>query len=286
MDRSFEAFENSPHPSFKHTTYFSVYDKLFSQYRNKEITFVEVGVLQGGSLFMWREFFGPKARIIGIDLNPRAKKWEEEGFEIHIGDQEDPNFWRKFITEVGPIDVFLDDGGHTYAQQIVTAECVLGSICDGGILVIEDTHTSFMDGFGDRNHSLIDYAKLWIDKINSRFSHFETDQNAFKIWSAEFFESMVAFKVNKEVSKLKSQPIWNNENQIYDGDFRDRGDTTNFDKFREIQTILEQAFSLNGKPAEKKMTVTKDQLFSLVNAWLEQQPHDRQELSNIVAKYL
>jgi hypothetical protein len=185
---AFEAFKASPQPSIKHTTYFDVYDKIFSSYQNRDITFVEVGVLNGGSLFMWKKFFGPKARIIGIDLNPRAKKWEKEGFEIHIGNQSDPDFWRKFTSEVGLIDVFLDDGGHTYEQQIITSECVLDGISDGGILVVEDTHTSYMEGFGDQDFSFIKYAKLWIDIINSRFSEFNTDQSGRKIWSVEFFE--------------------------------------------------------------------------------------------------
>ena len=122
---SYAAFIDSPEPSFKHTTYFSAYDALLSKYRGKPITFVEIGVLNGGSLFMWREFFGPKARIIGVDLNPAAKKWEQDGFEIHIGDQSDPGFWKAFTAEIGEIDVFLDDGGHTYRQQIVTTECLL-----------------------------------------------------------------------------------------------------------------------------------------------------------------
>ena len=62
----------------------------------KKITFVEVGVFGGGSLFMWINFFGKQARIIGIELNPEAKKWEKDGFEIFIGDQSDPDFWTDF----------------------------------------------------------------------------------------------------------------------------------------------------------------------------------------------
>jgi hypothetical protein len=46
---------------------------LFEKYKNTKITFVEVGVLGGGSLFIWRIFFGPEARIIGIDHNPNVK---------------------------------------------------------------------------------------------------------------------------------------------------------------------------------------------------------------------
>ena len=110
---SYRAFTESPEASFKHTTYFPVYDVLLQRYQNTPITFVEIGVLNGGSLFMWRKFFGDSARIIGIDLNPEAKKWEEHGFEIFIGSQEDPTFWAEFCESVEEIDVVLDDGGHT-----------------------------------------------------------------------------------------------------------------------------------------------------------------------------
>ena len=49
---SFSAYTKSPYRSIKHTTYFSVYDHLFSKFRNKKIVFIEIGVLAGCSLFM------------------------------------------------------------------------------------------------------------------------------------------------------------------------------------------------------------------------------------------
>ncbi len=100
-DLSYIAWVSIPYMSIKHSTYFSVYDKLFKNFCGKEITFVEIGVLSGGSLFMWREFFGPKARIIGVDLNPEAKRWEAEGFEIFCGSQSDEVFWSSFVEQVG-----------------------------------------------------------------------------------------------------------------------------------------------------------------------------------------
>ena len=48
--RSFFAYKKSPYRSIKHTTYFGVYDHIFTKYRNKKITFVEIGILGGGSL--------------------------------------------------------------------------------------------------------------------------------------------------------------------------------------------------------------------------------------------
>jgi cephalosporin hydroxylase len=100
--------------------YFEVYEKTFSAYKNKPITFLEIGVQNGGSLQMWREFFGPEAKIIGVDIDPQCKSLEAEGFEIWIGNQADPNFWAEFKVKNPKIDLVLDDGGHTMEQQIVT----------------------------------------------------------------------------------------------------------------------------------------------------------------------
>ena len=70
----FQIYRNLKRVSLKSDTYFQAYEEMFEKYVGKKITFVEVGVLQGGSLFMWREYFGKDARIIGIDLHPNAKE--------------------------------------------------------------------------------------------------------------------------------------------------------------------------------------------------------------------
>ena len=216
----YESYLKSPYSSLKLSTYFNVYDQLLSKYRDKSIIFLEIGILDGGSLFMWRDFFGPQARIIGVDLNPEAKKWEKEGFEIFIGSQSDEKFWNDFINEVGEIDVVLDDGGHTYSQQIITTESLLPSIKDGGILVIEDTHTSYMRGYGDLNFSFIEYVKELIDKINMRFGGFHKEKSEHRFWSIEVVESIVAFKINKKATKLESKPTYNIGSSFVAKDFR------------------------------------------------------------------
>lgn len=207
--RSFESFNKSKYRSIKLSSYFSAYDALFSKYIGKPITFLEIGVLGGGSLFMWRDFFGDNARIIGVDLNPGAKKWEKYGFEIYIGDQCDENFWRQLLAEVGEIDVVLDDGGHTYAQQIITFESLISSIRDGGVLVVEDTHTSYMLGYGIKSYSFIEYAKLLADRINKRFSGLSSACDERRVWSIRFFDSMVAFDINRK-EQIASTIVDNN----------------------------------------------------------------------------
>ena len=92
----YESFLKSPYSSLKVSTYFNVYDQLLSKYRDKSIVFLEIGILDGGSLFMWRDFLGKKAKVIGIEMNPDSKKLEKFGFEIFIGDQSSEKFWKKF----------------------------------------------------------------------------------------------------------------------------------------------------------------------------------------------
>jgi len=244
---SYKAFLESPEPSFKHTTYFAAYDALLGQYRNKPITFVEIGVLNGGSLFMWRKFFGDSARIIGIDLNPAAKKWEAHGFEIFIGSQEDPTFWNGFCEVVDEIDVVLDDGGHTYLQQIITTETLLDRIKDKGMLIVEDTHTSYMSGFGDPKIRFMNYIIQVIHRINSRFSGFTPAQADRRVWSVEIFESIAAFKVDRKSSNLESKPLWNHEPESGDleADYRyERAPVAEAEK-KVVAQLISNAFQIH-----------------------------------------
>ena len=92
-----ELFLNSDNYSSKHKKYFDVYEESFSKYIDKKIIFVEIGIFNGGSLKVWKKYFGPNAKIIGIDINPECKKFEEDGIEVYIGNQSDPKFWDNFF---------------------------------------------------------------------------------------------------------------------------------------------------------------------------------------------
>ena len=152
--RLFKIYKDLKYESLKCNTYFQVYEELFNDYIGKKITFVEIGVLHGGSLFMWQKYFGDKARIIGIDLNPEAKNLEKHGFEIHIGSQSDVMFWKDFYSKVGNIDILLDDGGHENSQQIITLNESIQNINDGGIILTEDTHTSYLKELTDEEREI------------------------------------------------------------------------------------------------------------------------------------
>lgn len=120
--------------------YFEAYDRHLAKFRSQPVRIVEIGVFSGGSLPMWLEYFGQHAQIHGIDIEPSCKKYESERIKITIGDQEDRNFWRRFLEDNGSFDVLIDDGGHTASQQIVTLEETLPKMPSGSVYICEDVH--------------------------------------------------------------------------------------------------------------------------------------------------
>lgn len=201
---------NSPYPTVKITSYFPAYVQLFGHLRGTECTFIETGILGGGSLFMWKNWLGEKARIVGIDLNPEANKWKDHGFEIYVGDQGDPSFWKSTLARIGGFDALLDDGGHQSFQQIVTAYEAIRHARKKCVVAIEDTVTSFMNDFANHGkHSFLEFSKDATDCIIGRSFDIEPGRlpvdynrasvNHFRdIFSVQFFNGIVAFHVDPE----------------------------------------------------------------------------------------
>jgi len=213
IDDLYNSWKNSPYPSVKLTSYFPAYAQIFGHLVDEECTFIETGVLEGGSLFMWRNWLGPKARIIGIDLNPEAKKWEKEGFEIYIGDQGDPAFWSDTFSNIGHFDGFLDDGGHQSFQQILTATQAIEHASGECVIAIEDTATSFMSDFKSHGkNSFLNYSKDATDILigrsfhlwDKRFPEIKNDEilrEYENVYNIQFFSGIVSFHLNKRFSE-------------------------------------------------------------------------------------
>ncbi len=164
----------------KWNNYFDIYDRHFSRFRNKEVVLLEIGVSQGGSLQMWKEYFGDKAKIYGIDINPKCKKLEEKNIEILIGSQSDKEFLRTVKKSIPKIDILIDDGGHTMRQQIVSYKELFEHIKNDGIYLCEDLHTSYCLGYGGghkRQNTFIEYSKNFIDYLNA----FHSEQKSLKV---------------------------------------------------------------------------------------------------------
>ena len=202
----------------KYQHYFDVYDKHFSKYKGQEITIVEVGVFQGGSLQMWRSYFGPKAKIWGIDIDPRCKLLEEENTNIIIGSQEDESFLESIYDITGPIDILIDDGGHTQKQQITTFNILFDKIKNDGVYLCEDVHTSYWLSYGggsNRMGTFIQFTKKLIDKLNA----FHSEENSLQVdsftrsaKSIHYYDSIVVIEkgiITKPTSKMTGHYSFN-----------------------------------------------------------------------------
>ncbi|MDC1169972.1 hypothetical protein OAT35_01210 [Candidatus Pelagibacter sp.] len=215
-------FEESKYFSMKLEKYFQVYDSILSKYKFKEdLTVVEIGVKDGGSLFMWQKLF-PNAKIIGIDLNIECKKFEKDGFFIEIGDQSSKKFWKNFFYKHQNVDIIIDDGGHTNIQQIITAISCIPFIKDGGILITEDVMCSYFYNFGNPSkYSFINFCKKIIDDINFKYpgiGKFKFSLNDY-VHSIEFFESIVVFKIDRKLCGF-NKVITNNKKNFNHEDLR------------------------------------------------------------------
>lgn len=155
----------------KWSHYFDIYDCHFSRFRGKDIVVVEIGVWEGGSLLMWKDYFGENAKIYGIDWNPAcAGKIVAPNIEILTGSQSDREFLNNLKLMLPKIDILIDDGGHYMDQQTITFEELFNHISDDGVYLCEDVHTSYWKDYngGYKNpNSFIEYSKNWIDQINA-----------------------------------------------------------------------------------------------------------------------
>lgn len=198
-------FDNVTHSSDKWEPYFEIYERHLTPFRGKEINFVEVGVQKGGSLEMWSDFFGSQAKIIGVDVDEECKnlKYDQTNIEIIIGNQENANFWKSFLNNNSKIDIFVDDGGHTMQQQIITFESIFPNMPIGSVYICEDCHTSYMPHFGgglNNSNTFIEYAKGYVDVLHydykDKFS--TTLENKFSIGKnltgLYFYDSVVVFE--------------------------------------------------------------------------------------------
>ena len=198
-------YENTGRLIHKWKHYFEIYDRHFARYRGKEVHIVEFGVSQGGSLEMWKNYFGPRAKIYGVDINAYCKQFEDDQVNIYIGDQEDRHFLQSLARTIPRIDILIDDGGHTMKQQISTFEELFPYIDKDGVYLCEDLHTSYWPKWGGgvrKRGTFIEYSKNFIDWINAWHS-----RQPKKLSVSEFTRSVGSLHYYDSVLVIEKTPI-------------------------------------------------------------------------------
>ena len=189
--------------------YFPIYSRHFGHLRDREINILEIGVADGGSLDVWREYFGANAKIVGLDINPECKKSEEPGTRIYIGDQGDPDLLRRIAAENGPFDLVIEDGSHLFEHQVLAFQTLFEHIVEGGSFVCEDVQTSYVDdevfgGGAGKPGTFAEFAKGLIDTQHEWFSGKPVSELARNLYSVHFYACMVI----AEKRPMEQPEIW------------------------------------------------------------------------------
>ena len=152
------------------------YDKLLSEYRYKEIKYLEIGVFQGESLKCMREVFKNANCIVGIDINKGCKQYEniDQKIFVEIGNATDETFLNNIIEKYGKFDVILDDGSHINKDVFKTFEILFPLLNDNGLYIVEDTVCYNIDNFYDKNYeNHLEYFFKFTKYLNqSRFNSY------------------------------------------------------------------------------------------------------------------
>ena len=179
--------------------YFPIYERHFSAWKNKSLTFFEIGVSAGGSLQMWQRYFGPLARIVGIDINPECIEHESPGIFVRIGDQSDHSFLQSVIDEFGVPDIVLDDGSHQMKHIADSFQFFYPKMHKNAIYMVEDLHTAYWEEFGggmDEPDTFINISKSFVDRLNADHTRgkLQPDLITRQTFCISFYDSIVCIE--------------------------------------------------------------------------------------------
>lgn len=190
----------------KWTHYFPAYERHFKRFQNQSLVFLEIGCGEGGSLQMWKQYFGPYAEIIGIDIRPECVAFEESQIKVRIGDQSDETFLNAIIAEFGAPDIVLDDGSHVMSHIVSTFRHLYPRMSASGVYFVEDLHTAYWDAYEGglgRTGSFVELCKHLLDELNADWTAGALPATEFtrSTVSMHFYDSVAVFERGKMPSK-------------------------------------------------------------------------------------
>jgi hypothetical protein len=222
MSRLLHILENEiEYTANKWPHYLPIYEKHFAPYRSRaspenKITLLEIGVSQGGSLDMWSKYFGPdNCLIFGFDISLDCVRPTASNIQVFIGDQSNVTDLEELKKSLPPLDIIIDDGGHTMAQQVISFSYLFDHLKPGGTYLCEDTHTSYWPWYGGglrQPGSFQEFSKHVTDVINGY--HWGSVGYLTK-WctGVHFYDSMVFFDKPLEAHVAVPHVTWHPKNK-------------------------------------------------------------------------
>ena len=190
--------ENGKREINKHIHYLSIYEKHFDRFVDTSPTILEIGVGGGGALQMWKAYFGPGTKCIGVDISQDCW-YREEDIDIFVGSQADHNVIKQITDKYPRIDIIIDDGSHHNQHMIASFAMLYPHLHETGIYLVEDCHTCYREEYGGgfrTQDSFMEFSKQRIDDVNALHTRGGVEVTPFTKWtqSISFYDSIVIYE--------------------------------------------------------------------------------------------
>lgn len=127
-------------------TYMDFYDKFMITKFN-DIKLLEIGILTGGSIHLWQQYFD-NYYIAGVDLATgwykgkvlpyHSKIINDKNIELYFGYDSRRSVPKELLNK--QFDFIIDDANHGIHAQVATLENYWPLLCIGGTYFVEDLH--------------------------------------------------------------------------------------------------------------------------------------------------
>lgn len=118
--------------------YGDYYDELLGKLQNSEISLLEIGVNNGGSVRLFHDYLN-KAKIVGVDIHDYwnyKKKSDYDRLDLFYFNAYDEEKMK--LLPIQEYDIIIDDGPHTIDSQIYFLNNFTKYLKNGGKLILED----------------------------------------------------------------------------------------------------------------------------------------------------
>lgn len=175
--------------SNKWESYLSYYDVLLNSLRNNPVSMLEIGVQNGGSLETWAEYFQSGKCFIGCDIDPKCGElvFDDNRINVVVGDANSSTAFKAIQTISHDFDIVIDDGSHISTDVLNSFVNYFPLVKPGGLYIVEDTHTLYMDQFGGgilNEFGAYAFFKRLVDVISFQFWQ---DQLSINTYLRTFF---------------------------------------------------------------------------------------------------
>ena len=163
-------FANRGNISDKWEQYLAIYEAELSPWHGREVSLLEIGVQNGGSMQVWAKYFAPESRLIGLDIDERVSSLVvPANVSVHVADATDSRALSLVVEGNSPFDIIIDDGSH-FSGDIIQSFCLLyPHLAEGGRYIVEDLHCAYWRRFGgglQAVSSAVEFLKRLVDVLH------------------------------------------------------------------------------------------------------------------------